>query len=373
MKNTIDANNIQGLFLGEDPIEEINKHTPIDTEVISNGDFSNGDEPDNNIDDDPEGVELTPEPIEYETSFEETPIVIIAKDWKEQGRLPEDFEIKEDLTPEQFEEAYREHLKANSESEIRSEVIKSIKEEYGLTDDFLQEQKVLRTSIDPEEVRTMDLYYRLASIQLDPEEESFSDYVRDLHRYYYVDKEFSQEEAIKFADRDMEELEDTDAALEKVARIQAYFSKRGHDKKESIESHENKLKLARKEKIEKFHSDIKSRLESGLINNKQYSKEQMDLVKKAFFDKSEVIVNERGERERVTLFEKKTREYKTNIDLYVDHLVTFVLGSGAQPNTPNPSKDVRQTLKKLNQAVNIKVKGKTVPVSGTDIISEEIA
>lgn len=369
MKNTIDANNIQGLFLGEDPIESPKRQNPIEADPITEVETF----------EDPATEDIVENPIEaehveYETSFDEPPIVIIAKDWKEQGRLPEDFEIKEDLTPEEFEAAYREHLKTNSESEIRSEIVKSLKEEYGLTDDFLQEQKVLRASIDPEEVRTMDLYYRLASIELDPQEESFSDYVRDLHRYYYIDKEFSQDEAIKFADRDMEEIEhDTEAALQKVEKIQAYFSKRGADKKDAIEAHENKLKKDRKDKIEKFHSDIQTRLDSGLINNKQYSKEQMDMVKRAFFDKTEVLVNERGERERVTMFEKKTREYKTNIDLYVDHLVTFVLGSDVQPKKVNPAQDVRQTLKKLNQSVQVKVKGKTVPVSDTDIVGVEIA
>lgn len=373
--NTTKNQQFQGLFLGDDDV-----HTPP---VIENTDdlskLEDSQEPktpeqeiaDSIPREEEQDIQSPAEEVEFETSFKVNPISIIAKDWKEQGRIPEDFEVKEDLTPEEFEEAYRTHLLKNTESELKSEAIKALKEEYGIDDDFLEEQKKLRSGVDPEDVETMDLYFRLSSIQLDPEDNNYKEYVKDLFRYYYTDKEFSKEEVERFASRDLEEIDEDDIPG-RINQIQTYFSQRGKQKKSTIDAVENNIRQAKIEKINKFSQDVKEKLDSLVINNKKYSKEQMALVKKAFFDKTEVIVNDRGERERVTLFEKKSREHKTNFELYMDHLVNFILGTNAVSQNPNPATEVRKTLRQLNDAVDIRVKGKAPVNEDRGIISTEI-
>lgn len=354
-------NNIfNGIFLGDED--------DVFTKPVITQDITDYRDPDKTLDntedpanpgdlDDPNDDPLNPDPEkppveedpEYEVSLNGNPIAIIAKEWQEKGRIPSDFEIKDDLTPEQFEEAYREYVHKNTSAEIKSEVLKELKQEYGLDDAFLEHKKSLSTGIDPDTVQTMDLYFRLASVELDPEDEKFADYAKDLFKYYYADKDFSEEEILEFADRDI----DSGDIAKKVEKVQLYFSKKGSDKRSEIEKKELDIRNAAKAKQQQFVDKVRAAFDSGKINNLQYTKEQMDIVKKAFFEKTEVIEGNDGSRERVTLFEKKTREYKNNFDLYMDHVVTFILGQDAKPTDISAAKQTRSILKDLNKLVSV--------------------
>lgn len=380
MENNKKNNIFNGIFLGDSDSSE---HNSLVEDITENNHVESSEElepsitPEEGVADDSSHEvddsqeEPDAEDIDYDVKLKGNPITIIAKDWQEKGRIPSDFEIKDDLTPEEFEEVYRGYLQKSTEAELRTEAIKALKEEYRLDESFLEQRKLMSLGVNPDLVNAMDSYYRLASIELDPNDTKYETYAKDLFKYYYADKEFSDEEIEEFAERDIESGD----VVKKVEKVQLYFSKKGSEKRNEIQQKEAETRSKIKEKQDDFANRVRTKLASMQINNKQYTKEQMAIVSKAFFDKTEVIVNPDGSRERVTLFEKKTREHKTDFDLYMDHVVNFILGQNAKATDISAGAQNRNILKDLNKIVEITKKDivkKPTTFQTKDIVGEEI-
>lgn len=293
------------------------------------------------------------EELEYDVKISGNPIHIIAKEWKSRGYLPDELEIPEDITEEELEETYRKHKEQLIEAEVRAKVLQELREN-GVDDDILETAKLLKYGVPQEEISRADAYQVFGMYELDPNDDNYEQNARQILTQFYADKGFSVDKIRRYVDRD---LEDTDVE-EIVADAQAFFREKSIQMKEEFKMLEARKKQEERQQAEQTVRTMQQYLDRGEIAGRRYTKEQMEQVRRALFDKTEVVVDAQGNRYRVSAYEKKRLEYQNNFELNLKSVVDFILGYDAKAvEEEGRVKGKSDALRELNRAVEVTIKG----------------
>lgn len=302
--------------------------------------------------------EHAPEPpiteeLEYDVKIAGNPISIIAKDWKSKGYLPEDFEVTDGLSEEELEEAYRKHKESLVESELRTRILDELQAQ-GYEPELVEVARLIKYGVPKEQISEAEAYEVAGNVQLDPNSEEYESYASQILAQYYADKGFSPDKISRYVERDLEDDEFENI----VDEAQAYFRQRAVQYKQYFkqvaEHQEQEARRQAQESVQRMNTF----LDKGEIAGRKYTKEQIAQVRKALFERTEVVVDAQGNRRRVTPYEKKRLEYQNNFELNFRSVVDFILGY--DPKTIEDEgrmKGRNDTLKELNKAVQVQIKG----------------
>lgn len=293
------------------------------------------------------------EELEYDVKISGNPIKVIAKDWKSKGYLPEEYEVPDDISEEQLEEVYRVHKEKLIESEVRTRILDELRAE-GVDDDVLETAKLLRHGVPQEQISQADAFHVLGSVQLNPEDENYEGYASQVLTQYYADKGFSSDKITRYVERDMED----DDVVALVEEAQSHFKQRAVQMRQYFAQVEAHKVAEEQQRVQQTVASMNQYIERGEIAGRKYTKEQMGQVKRALFDKTEVVVDAQGNRRRVTAYEKKRLEYQNDFELNFKSVVDFILGYDAQAiEAEGKLKGKSEALRELNQQVQVTIKG----------------
>jgi len=152
-------------------------------------------------------VEESTEEVEEEVKvkIEGNPLLLFAKKWKEEGKLPEDLEITDNISEEDLDIALYNH-KVNKEKEhIKQEALQELAEKEGLNEQVISTAKKLHYGVTDENIKKEQVYNYLATVNLDPDSEQFENDTLSIGVEFYIDKDFNREMAEKYAMRDIED------------------------------------------------------------------------------------------------------------------------------------------------------------------------
>ncbi len=293
------------------------------------------------------------EELEYDVKIAGNPISIIAKDWKSKGYLPEDFEVTDSLSEEELEEAYRKHKEALIESELRTQILDELKND-GYEPELVEVARLIKYGVPKEQISEAEAYEIAGNVRLDPNSDEYENYARHIMAQFYADKGFSPEKIQRYVDRDVED----DDFENIVDEAQAYFRERAVQYKQYFQQVTQQQEAESRRQAEEAVNKMSSYLDKGEIAGRKYTKEQMAQVRKALFERTEVVVDAQGNRRRVTPYEKKRLEYQSNFELNFRSVVDFILGY--DPKTieeEGRAKGRNETLKELNKSVQVQIKG----------------
>ncbi len=293
------------------------------------------------------------EELEYDVKISGNPIAIIAKDWKSKGYLPDEYEVPEDLSEEDLEEVYRTHKESLIEQEVRTRLLQEMQEK-GYDPEILETAKLIKSGVPKEAITQADAYRIMGEVQLDPEDDNYEEYARQILTQFYADKGFAQDKIDRYVYRDLEDPE-----VESVVEdAQNYFRDRAGLMYQQFKQAEKQAEQQKKAQAEAQVKRMNDYLTRGEIAGTKYSQEQIAQVKKALFEKSEVIVDAEGNRYRVTPYEKKRWEYQNDFEKNLKSVVDFILGYDAKSiEETGRIKGKNDTLRELNKSVQVTIKG----------------
>lgn len=322
----------------------------------------------------PKPVERTPVPlkegeesdeVENEQDEEEAPSnakvkiktnvpKLLAERLKIDGQLPEDFEVTDKTTSKDVESAYRKFMSDNVRQEERNAALEELKSEYD--DRVLKSAQKLHYGVTEQEIRMEEAYSMLGSVEFDDSQDTYEQSIKMLFQQYYLDKGLTNDEAESNASRDFEDSDDITTLTQKR---QNYFANRAAEIEESHKEKINNSKLAektkREESLSKTHSYL-DKAETEGIDGVKYSKQDIEFVRKSLFEKSEVIVNEQGQRIRVTPYYKKKYDRARNEEQSVKDIIDFVLGYDVKKVSDKAGRSARKKLvDDLNDLIEVDV------------------
>lgn len=249
---------------------------------------------------------------EFEINDETTHFAIIAQEWKTKGILPEDVEIKNDLSSDEVQALYLQAMENTSRSLVRTEMEDKIREK-GV------DPKILFSEEDGEEVmvKQFDALSKLKWSDLE-ESKTFDDDMKALAETYIslaapklsdaqkeklVEAEFDDNHPEDLFDKYVkffgEQKEEVNSKI--VARKEAAKQKDAEKAKETRDMFVDKIKSRYEmdeEKAEKFYSDI--------------------------FDKKHIYKDGNGGTRKVSLFQKRRHEMSKDPDMMLD-FADFIL------------------------------------------------
>lgn len=258
--------------------------------------------------------------ITDEQSGEETPFTILAKQYKEKGYLIDEIEIEKDFDYNKLEEAVYKSIEKKSEDQIRQKVYEELKED-GITEEVIESIKLQKSGVTNDEVQRLNLYSNLALLDLSqvPEE------VRDAEllawtKIKYKEKGYEDKHAEIAA---TEEIDSDPAAAAKSNK--EFFLNKYSELEGVIKGKKEAEENNRKQKVDEEITKVKSIIESGKIAGEEFSKSEVEKLKKAFFDKTETV--KIGDKYyKVTLLQKKIIEEKANPENLILKNAQLVLG-----------------------------------------------
>lgn len=326
---------------------------PIDTEDYEE---DKGDEGQDN-DENSENTETEdPTDPEYTVEIEGNPIFLVASKWKEEGLLPADFEIKEDITEDEFSTAFYAHKEKEVISDLKGKVLDQLMEDEGLTPEALKTAKLLHFGTGEEDIKNIHLYKSLGSVELDQNADDYEENVKDLGYAYYIHKGFSPKQAERYVGRDL--MEDDLTAT--VDEYQVFFSEAAKTLEKNVIDKAEAKKLADKQdKLNKLEL-INNLFEKGEIDGVKYPKNQLELARKALFDRTEVITDSQGNSRYVTLEQRKTLELTHNPEKRLKARIDFILNYLNKPeDTDSVIKATRSLTSGLKKLVKVTPKNPT--------------
>lgn len=305
--------------------------------------------------DDEEEEEQSQEEIEIQANITK----VMAKRMKEEGQLPEDFEITDDISPDDVELAYRKFIEEKAKSEIEADVLSNIRSTYG-GDEILETAKRIHFGVSEEEIDTLQAYNILSNVDFNEEDDNYEKAVKYFFTQYYLDKQLPEDEAEANAERDFEDFD----VEELVKKRKSYFNSKAIDLDQQQRSFIREKEEEERRKVEESRQKINGYLDKGVIDGMTYSKQDMDAVRKALFEKTEILeIN--GKRHRVTPYYKKRYLRAQNPEQSLKDMVDFILGYDLKTVVKKAAKSSKRSLiDDLNETVKVSIK-RTLPPSRT--------
>lgn len=299
-----------------------------------------------------EETEEEEEVIDYDVKLKGNLTKYFADLMKTKGHLPSDFEIKENITEEELNDAYLKFKEEPLKNQLLTEVKQKLAEEEGISDEMLREIKLKHFGVQDENIQKLQVLNYFANHEFDPDDEDFEKDAKVFLTSYYGLKNLSQKRVEDFVKRDLED----DTLMDIIEEAQKEMGADYNTLKDSIE---NDIK-AKADKIENDKKETKIKVDNllnkGLINNVQYTPEETSFIKKALFDKTE-IVDLDGKQYRTTLYNKKKLEAQNNIELDLEQKILFLLGDTSKKiKSREREKVTRNMLGKLNEFVDVEIR-----------------
>lgn len=296
-----------------------------------------------------EGAEEEEEESGIDPGYEgrTNPISILAKSFKEEGFLPEDVDIPDNITDVQFAELYR----TSKEELIRNEIRQELIEKEGLNPEILATAKKIHLGVSPKEIEQLNLFTGLANVAFNDEDPNFEEIASQYLNFYYRDINFDEALIERQIERDLNS--DADDLTQVLTVAKKHFAVKAKTTKEAQDL-ATKAEEAKRQKEEKEKVDnMEKILSAGVIKGVKYSKSDMEKVRKALFDKSEIYVDKDGNKHRVTLYQKRRMEIASDFEYSFKQIVDVVLGpKEVKTGAEVEEKVKRSILSDLNKAVS---------------------
>lgn len=278
----------------------------------------------------------------------ENPLLSFVKDWKDQGYIPEDLEIKDDITDAELSDILYRHKSNSVNSAVKNEVRQELMEEYGLTDpEVLETARRLHYGVQDEDLLQLDTYAQLAQVQLDSQDESADDQFVAYAAYYYQDNGVPPDKAEKLAKIDLEE----ESFNEKVQEYNTHFRNRYAQFEQSLQQRQAYERQRRQQELQEYKEKVDNYLSEGRVGGKEYTDDQIDFIKEALNEKKYWVPDGRGGKVKVTYYDKKRLEYETNEELLMKGVFDFILEGEKGLSEVDRAREEgrRQVFKKLRK------------------------
>ncbi len=307
-----------------------------------------------------EVVESTEETVEEETeeSAEEVEQVEESKEVSEEniykyfgkglledGMLPEDYEIKDDVSGYELYETFKSKLKDEVEDEVKQEIYSDL-ESKGINETDIAYARLYRSGVDPKVLSEVGRYEQLSNVNISDAEDST---LKALSESMLKDQGLSDKRIKTLIDaQEVEEEGLSDLGKE----AKAYYKK----KYESALS--NQLKLAEKQEklIEKQNKEatqkVKQLLSTKEIGDHKLTQREADELSKGLFKKDQILEVD-GKKYKASEFQKFMQDFQSSVDTKL-LMYKFWKYKGEKTTTTEDKvgeKVEREFLKKLNAKV----------------------
>jgi len=260
---------------------------------------------------------------------------IHAEQWKSDGRLPEDFIIDDSLTEDAIDNAFYKH----KYNQIRSEILNEIKEKEGLTEDDIIRLRGKKLNVDQKLYDSYKAYSDLSVIDLSDEND-----IVDYIKLYYRDINLPESSISKLISED-----DLNVDEKIISAARDHFKNKSENIKRQIDEKEDSILQAEaKKKIDRENAD-KLIIASKKIGKLELSDDQVEKVKSALFDKTEVAKLPDGSTKKVTKYQKKILEYSADPVSALEMRIRFIIDDIGTDNAEEKAN--KNILKQLTNSL----------------------
>lgn len=240
------------------------------------------------------------DPTREETS-KKNAAYLIAESLKKDGVLSEDVKIEDNITAKDLKKLLVQDAYREADIAIRSEY----QDRFG--DDILQTAELLNQGVDPEDIKEVVVYKRIASAELGSDDDE------NMRIKEYVVRAMLQDKGIKQSkiDKLISDSSEEDELESDFEDARKYFAGKVSTIEKEIEQNAKKAAEEERRAQENLNKEIKSIIKSGEIYNVTDESEQKKL-EKFLFDQSETLKID-GKSYRVTGYHKALNEYNTDI------------------------------------------------------------
>ena len=263
------------------------------------------------------------------------------------GGLPEDFEISDDITEEQINQAYLSYKEEPLRNQVRQEELKRLADEEGLTPEMIQEVKLKYYGVQDEQVKQLQTLDYLSKYQFDDSSETFEDDAKAFLQSYYILKGINPDRVNKFVETDLDDDNLNSILTEAQSDLGKDYTKLDSDIKEMTLKRQEELR----EKREKATNQVKSLITKGEFGGNKYTKSEMETLNKALFEKTEIVEIE-GKKYRTTLYHKMQLEAQNNVETNLALKAALILGN--KKDTSSKDKASREIINGLNNFIGKK-------------------
>lgn len=295
------------------------------------------------------------EEVEYDVKIKGNLAKYAAEALKAKGGLPDDFEITDDITEEALDAAYVSYKEEPLKNQLREEIKKEFEQE-GLTPDMIEEIKFKYYGVQDPEIVKLQTLKILSTYEFDEKDTNFENDVRSFLTGYYQLKGFNETRTNSFVEADLNNEELIGIIKEAQTDLGSEYSNLDLNLRTKVKERQEAVTKSKNETLLK----TKTLLDSGEIAGVKYSKEEMEVVRRALFDKTEIVTDADGKQYRATLYYKKQLEARNNLEKDLHHRIAFILGGDLTSlKNKEREKTTNKIMSRLNNHINIDVKPKS--------------
>lgn len=295
----------------------------------------------------PEESQEQEEP-EVEVEVKDNLAKYAAQELIKSGGLPEDFEISDDITEEEINQAYLSYKEEPLRNQIREEELKRLADEEGLTPEIIQEVKLKYYGVQDDQIKELQTLDYLSKYQFDQKSETFEDDAKAFLQSYYIIKGINPDRVGRFVETDLDDDNIDNILAEAQADLGKDYTKLDSDIKEATLKKQQDLKESR----EKATKQVKTLISKGEFGGNKYSESEMKTLNRALFDKTEIVEIE-GKKYRTTLYHKMQLEAQNNVETNLALKAALILGNKKE-NTTSKDKASREIINGLNNFIGKK-------------------
>lgn len=285
---------------------------PIEVESKDSDSKSEGGSKGKNIDFHPDIIESSKEKEQAESKTAKEPqkenredkssaAYLLAESYKKEGVIEEDVAIPEDISAKGLKKL----LYNSAYKEVESTLRQEYEEKFG--EEILKTADLLQRGIDPEYIKEISSYKRLASAELGDDEDRNLQIKEAVIKSMYQDKGLKQSKIDKLFEDSLEE----DDAESEYEEAKTYFAKKvsSMEKERDAENKRQEREIA--EKQESINKEIKSIIKSGDVYGIKTTKEQEEFISYLF--DNDVTIKIDGKNYKTTGFQKALGDYNKDI------------------------------------------------------------
>lgn len=250
----------------------------------------------------------------------ETPFAILAKELKGKGNIIDEIEVTNDYDFNKLEEAIVKSATKKSEDFIRQKIYEELKEE-GITEDLIQSVKLQNAGVTNEDLGRLKWLSDMALINVNELPEDIRE--QELMAWTtvrYLNLGYKEAHAKIAASQ---EIDEDPKAAEKANK--EYFLTEYKNKETEVKNKESNALKAKEDKKREEKTKLLTLIESGKIAGEEFSKGDIEKLKKAFFEPTEHV--KVGDRYmKMTLLQKKQLEERSSKELQVLKAAQLILG-----------------------------------------------
>lgn len=277
-----------------------------------------------------------------------------AEAMKASGKLPEDFEITDEITEEDLDKAYMSYKEEPYRNELRKEEIERLQKEEGLTPAMIEEVKLKYYGVQDEDIQSVQLFQFLSSVEFDDRAETFEQEARNFLKDYYTIKEYNPSRIDVMVDTDLND----DNIMQILADAQKDLGQKGAALYETISEKAENAKKDRAEKRAAKREKEVNLLRSGKIGDMTLNKETVEAGYRALYEKTEIVTGPDGKQYKTTLYNKLRIEAAQDPELELQHKLLLVLGKDLKQHNDITQKVTKKMMNRLNEYVQVDTKPK---------------